>query len=283
MFLSDIRVSNVALVIRIHQTLGSLEHKINRPECGIMFAKSGKLCFDHQGHKYVLDSSHALFVPDKVTYSFTCEEECIAYVINFTTIEPPDVSTFCRFDIGSVNRVLQRLEHLDVLWVFRKPSYELRCIGIIYELLSVLDRVESHYVPSSQFETIEKAISYIEAHYHDCMITNEQLAEISGISEVYFRKLFTERFGISPMAYIKQKKIERAQTLLRSGYATITEVAENVGYGSIYTFSKAFKAATGMSPREYMLTNKDNTRGKKTHTEAKLEILERLSNPENLL
>jgi AraC-like DNA-binding protein len=42
--------------------------------------------------------------------------------------------------------------------------------------------------------------------------------------------------------------------MLKNDYNSVSQIAENVGYNSIYHFSKMFKAYTGISPKEYAKT-----------------------------
>ena len=72
-----------------------------------------------------------------------------------------------------------------------------------------------------------------------------------GISTVYFRKLFTEIAGDSPIHYAEALRIKKAKELLRSDYDSITGVAIALGYRGIYEFSRSFRRMTGISPSEY--------------------------------
>ena len=76
-------------------------------------------------------------------------------------------------------------------------------------------------------------------------IKNEELAALCKISTVYFRKLFFEVYGVSPMQYIQNLRIHRAKEMLRSDYSSITDIAFTLGYNNIYEFSKAFKKYFG--------------------------------------
>ena len=71
------------------------------------------------------------------------------------------------------------------------------------------------------------------------------------MSTVYFRRTFTSVYGISPIKYLHNFRIEKAKAILKSDYDTIEQVALSVGYNSIYHFSKMFKLYTGKSPLEY--------------------------------
>ena len=83
------------------------------------------------------------------------------------------------------------------------------------------------------------------------------------MSTVYFRKLFTEAYGMPPMRYVRQKRIEKAQNLLENGFTNISEIADSVGFNSIYHFSKTFKQLIGTSPSNYSRVAPSRDRSRK--------------------
>ena len=62
---------------------------------------------------------------------------------------------------------------------------------------------------------------------------------------------FTLAYNVSPIRYLRSVRIKKAMELLISDAASISDIAEMAGYGSVYNFSKMFKAETGASPSEY--------------------------------
>ena len=56
---------------------------------------------------------------------------------------------------------------------------------------------------------------------------------------------------VSPMTYVRQVRMRKAQALLMRPRARVAEVGAAVGYSDLYHFSKAFKQSVGMSPRNY--------------------------------
>lgn len=85
-------------------------------------------------------------------------------------------------------------------------------------------------------------------------LTIAALAKEAGVSDVHFRKEFKHYYGVSPISYLKQVRIENAKQLLRSGYYTVTDVALECGFESISYFSYEFKRLTGVSPTTYLQT-----------------------------
>ncbi|MCY7401913.1 MAG: AraC family transcriptional regulator [Nocardioides sp.] len=79
----------------------------------------------------------------------------------------------------------------------------------------------------------------------------EQLAAIAGISRWHFQRLFAVTYGRSPAAYLSERRIERAQDLLRATNLTVTEVCHAVGFSSLGSFSSRFRQVTGETPSAF--------------------------------
>lgn len=80
--------------------------------------------------------------------------------------------------------------------------------------------------------------------------TLDGLAQRAGMSRSAFAGAFREVIGETPGAYLQRWRIGLAQRALREGKA-LKRVADDVGYGSEAALSRAFKAQTGRSPREW--------------------------------
>lgn len=80
--------------------------------------------------------------------------------------------------------------------------------------------------------------------------TLESLAERAGMSRSVFASNFREVVGDTPGQYLQGWRIRMAQQALKRG-RPIKIIAGEVGYGSEVALSRAFKAYTGMSPRQW--------------------------------
>lgn len=78
------------------------------------------------------------------------------------------------------------------------------------------------------------------------------LAAERGISEVYFRKLFRDRFGISVGKFLLKLRMEYAADLLYSKQYRINEVADLCGFADAPTFTHSFVKFFGVSPSSYL-------------------------------
>ena len=81
--------------------------------------------------------------------------------------------------------------------------------------------------------------------------TLSDMAGFCGYSESRFSALYKETFRISPIKDLLKIKMESAKLLLTHSPLSVTEIAEAVGFGTIYYFSKYFKDYVGVSPTEY--------------------------------
>lgn len=79
----------------------------------------------------------------------------------------------------------------------------------------------------------------------------DRLAGAAGLSKYHFLRSFKATYGLSPAAYVSQRRIERAQDLLRATSLTVTEVCHAVGFASLGSFSTRFRALVGVSPTEF--------------------------------
>lgn len=78
------------------------------------------------------------------------------------------------------------------------------------------------------------------------------------MSKDYLRQVFKKEYGLSPLKYTIQKRIDYACQLLEETDRSIKSVAEECGFNDQYYFSKLFKKITGMSPSVWC-TEKRNT------------------------
>lgn len=81
--------------------------------------------------------------------------------------------------------------------------------------------------------------------------TVPQLAKAAALSRSAFFERFRQAVGVAPMEYLLAWRMALAKDLLRRQQASVTAIAERVGYGSTSTFSAAFSRHVGISPSRY--------------------------------
>lgn len=79
----------------------------------------------------------------------------------------------------------------------------------------------------------------------------KELAAVRGISVVYLRKLFKNKFAITIGEYIFRMRMQSAAEILKTESFRITELADKCGFSTVSAFSNAFRRIFGISPRAY--------------------------------
>ncbi|WP_245857572.1 helix-turn-helix domain-containing protein [Mumia flava] len=79
----------------------------------------------------------------------------------------------------------------------------------------------------------------------------DALARAARVSKYHFVRTFAAEYGRTPAQYLRERRIERAQDLLRATNLTVTEVCHEVGFTSLGSFSSTFRALVGCTPRDY--------------------------------
>ncbi len=82
-------------------------------------------------------------------------------------------------------------------------------------------------------------------------LTLRQVAAHCGVTSEYLCRLFRRNEGISPLQYLRRRRIETAVTLLRTTTLEVHEIGRQCGFDSPSYFAKTFKAYLGLSPSEF--------------------------------
>ena len=142
--------------------------------------------------------------------------------------------------------------------VGNREASPLHLIGHTYLFLDYLLRSVDH--PAEQAPSkiqgfyIRQAIDFVKEHYQED-ITVEDIAKRTGLNRSYFGKVFKAATGKSPQSYLIGYRMAKASDLLKLTALPVAEVGRAVGYPNQLHFSRAFKGAYGVSPREWRRQN----------------------------
>lgn len=112
-------------------------------------------------------------------------------------------------------------------------------------------------VPERLLVHLRRARDLADRRYAD-PLDLDLLAAAAGVSKYHFLRCFTATYGRTPALYLAERRIERAQDLLRATNLTVTEVCHLVGYTSLGSFSSRFTQLVGVSPSAYQTRSADH-------------------------
>ncbi|MBQ8673186.1 MAG: helix-turn-helix transcriptional regulator [Bacteroides sp.] len=125
--------------------------------------------------------------------------------------------------------------------------------GIVYQLIA---RFLKHAQPKSEVsdDRMQKVLAYIRKNLHTS-ISIEQLANTACLSKDHFIRLFKRTTGSTPLHYINQKKVEKAQLLLLTSKLSIKSIALALAFEDHSYFNRLFRKTTGMTPQQYRMND----------------------------
>jgi AraC family transcriptional regulator len=99
-------------------------------------------------------------------------------------------------------------------------------------------------------ERILRVLMHIQEHLDEALDL-EELARVACFSSFHFHRIFAAMTGETIADHVRRLRLERAALELRSGARRVIQVALDAGYEAHAAFTRAFKAAYGVSPAEF--------------------------------
>ncbi len=232
---------------------------------GLVFSTGGEALFDFGEEHITLLPGNMIFLPANSNYTVKCagRESFQHYTINFRLRDiHVDEAAFAAeilrgrqrhiTDSSLSSRYSGHFEQLLSVWQGKNPGYMLMAKSYLYELLYLYLTDANHSLRSqSGYARLGPALKVLDTAYMENQSVAE-LAELCGMSETHFRRLFHRFLGKGPAEYRISKRILYAKDLLTAGQYTVAEISRTAGFSDPSYFSRVFRAHTGMSPVEFM-------------------------------
>ena len=221
--------------------------------------RSHELIFHFSGHNTIYFDDLVLeeransvrFLPkgDNKRYEILRHEhgECID--VFFESQAPLSPTAFV-MRVAQPEKVSALFKKLFTVWSGKGRGYYPEAMSLLYKILAELSR--ESLVPKQHSLRIKPALDVIHSRFLEEELTVTELAAACGMGESYFRRLFKERYGMSPKKYIIRLKIDYACELLQLGRYSVAQVAALSHFPEPYFFSRQFKEYMGISPKEFM-------------------------------
>ena len=250
--LSDLVITKVRSASTMYTPEKTKMKKADRPCWAILIKYEGETVYSFAGKRLHSDLNHIVILPKGCCYEWQSIRAG-----HFSTIEFESELTFSEpfgFSVKNGEKILKLFKALEYRRNLKKPMIELESIRDTYSIILALNQAANgKYSSSDKQHKIVPAIEYISQNYNT-KLSNDELAALTGLSTVYFRKLFTQIMGVSPMAYVHELRTAKAKEMLRSDYGTLADIAQSLGYSNLFDFSRDFKKHTGISPSGFEKT-----------------------------
>lgn len=199
------------------------------------------------GRAHPLHTGDVCFVPSLLSYTRRAQTDRMI-VIHFHTLNYTcrQIAHFHPLDPVLYADLFQKALRI---WQEKESGYRHRATAVVYEIFAEIYRENHREAPCP--ESIAPSVSYLFAHLLSPSLTIRDAAAQSYLSEVSFRKIFRQTYGLSPKKYVINARIKHAAALIESGYYALQEVAKLCGFTDYKYFSTAFRHTMGVCPSDY--------------------------------
>lgn len=222
----------------------------------IYYINDGIMYYGEPGQEYEFRKGYLYFLPQNMDFVVrqSREDPVDHTFIDFITFPPVSMDHFIEIApnahpllqsslsllselIGDHDKIAQLYDRAPLI-----KSYTYYLLELIHEI---------HPIGYLTDLRILKVIEYMQTHFRE-NIRIRELAGLVNLDENYLFRLFRKTTSLSPHQYLKTIRICHCINLLRCGYS-VSEAAEQSGYGSVSSFSQVFKKETGKAPSELLL------------------------------
>jgi AraC-like DNA-binding protein len=127
--------------------------------------------------------------------------------------------------------------------------YLIEILVLIYRCFDKVSEISPNTLPPTQTH-ISNMIAYINSNVTSDIDIDKMSSDLH-ISKYYMCHLFKKITGYTIMEYLIEKRIALSKRLLLMSDKTISQISSEVGFSSFSLFSRTFKRATGISPKEF--------------------------------
>ncbi|MBS1601711.1 MAG: helix-turn-helix transcriptional regulator [Bacteroidetes bacterium] len=236
-----------------------------------------------QKQTWSLEPGFMYLIPGFTLCNLLCTARLSQYFIHFFEDTGDGISLFHNsntvfkvrasdMDIANFKRLLQinpcrKLNRSDNPRAYEKHAYYqeyeelnnsqsydlfLETQGILLQLVSKFvplknqTRTDSTGIPSKVMDLL----GYIQLNLGN-PLTVTSLARLVSLHPDYLSRLFVKMTGQRPLAYIHNKRIERAQHLIVTTDMSLSQIAETMGFDNVQHFTKVFRKITSLTPGRY--------------------------------
>ncbi len=229
-------------------------------ECEIFFVLEGKVFIEQAGTKFCLQKGDYLIVEGNVPYGGYENSNGVFHWVHF--ILPKGKAVFSakqeNFDFfipqkGNISSSDSLFVILVLLEQYALIPQKVHATNAL--LNALLCDLQTLAEKNSSVQTKDIRFWPIIEYFHNNPYYNEfkdvkSMAEYFGYSEKYLIALFKRNTGMSPLQYLTEKKIMRAQEMLVMTDMTVKAIASALHY-DYYYFMRLFHKKVGMSPTQF--------------------------------
>ncbi|THF80359.1 helix-turn-helix transcriptional regulator [Cohnella fermenti] len=252
------------------QTIHTKEYSFSgeeRPDCGhVIFQYTlsgmGYIEVDQTTHALPPGSGFLVKIPSRHRYFYLESEEPWEMIwLNLRGDEANRIWDLVTEQEGTVIRRGHDSPLIRHYWKLlqaiseEKVTDKYRLSALVFEWMLTLvqsSRDAGNEISAGSSSIVDRTKKYLKENYAS-PLTLEEIAKQAGISKHYLCRLFQKAEQVSPLAYLRDRRVEAALAQLRTTDLPVQEIGRRCGFDSPSYFGKVFREYMGMTPKDYRL------------------------------
>jgi AraC-like DNA-binding protein len=220
----------------------------------LLYAEGDVVFVTTETKTYFLPARHFIWIPGGVEHSIQPKSENVLMRNLYFPVEKEEDAFYKIEGIYPVNDLLLQMMLFTNRWSGdlkkRSPNYV-----IAKAIKAILPEICGNNLPLelpvAKDARLTKILGFIENNLKDTILFAD-LAKKFGYSERSLYRLFQKDLGMSFIQYYTIRRILKSIELLLEKKLSVKEVAEEIGYSSVSTFSNTFFKILGQRPTDYL-------------------------------
>lgn len=230
---------------------------VKQPHFEIIFVENGLFNIEIGTQLHLLSKGNLMILPPETTSTrfHEAEQRTLLHSIRFTAegINPKLLKKV--IDVNVIIAPLMDVLHSDLSQPLAADKVWNQLDHLVF---SLHQRLFDNFNDSSstimreryESDIFNEIITYIKNSDIVALKVSDLVNEFN-LSRSTLQQLFNKYEHTTPKIYINQQRLEQSRQLIRESNLSITEIADQLGYGSIQYFSRAFSKAFNISPSQY--------------------------------
>lgn len=229
------------------------------------YVVDGKAEYFVDGKRQLVVPGDLIYIPRNTLRSAVAYQGALieSYCLNVTLTNLSGVQVELPFPlihkIGDQPEVLALMHELKSAWLLRDTGYRLQARALAMLIVQRYIQLVVYKNDATVTDLrIKRVLQHVIDHYSEAL-TTQGMAEMTGLSPMYFGNLFKQETGTSFKKHLNSIRLNTAEDMLSSGEFSVHEVASACGFSDIFYFSKVFKEYHGISPSKVTRFGKGRT------------------------
>lgn len=231
-------------IICERRTYSQIPHEHSHPYAQMIVPIHGSLSVIADSHPIEDGQPKIIYLPPAIPHSFCAQESNQFFVFDIPASYLPRDILKAPAGYHSFNEKWEALRSLLFLEVGEEPASNQRLLDLFRYMMKLLEE-----------KIFSFSLKYIYSYYHQ-PISVQQLARMEHYNPSYYCEWFQKKYGLSPMAYIRKLRLDRARSMLEETDYPLMQIAQQVGYQDQSTLTRLFRQYVGMTPSEYRYKNR---------------------------